>query len=112
MKRQTAIFHLSFLLLGLTLLAIGLAVRPSPALAEKLFHGEGKVLSVGPKQDIVIIKHGEIRGLMGPMVMAFRVSSPALLKGIKPGDMIKFTLKEEGIDFIVVEINPLGKSSF
>lgn len=57
------------------------------------FEAEGTVVNVDPGKRLLTIDHGDIKGLMAPMTMAFPVASPALLTGIDPGDRVRFTLE-------------------
>ena len=53
---------------------------------------EGKVVALLADSDQIVIDHGEIRDFMDAMTMGYKVSSRALLEGIKAGDKIRFTL--------------------
>lgn len=57
------------------------------------FEAEGTVVSLEPPRHLMTIAHGDIKGLMSPMTMAFPVRSPALLTGIAPGDRVRLTLE-------------------
>ncbi len=52
----------------------------------------GQVLAVDRGRQEVTIKHDDIRGLMPAMTMPFKVSEPALLNGLEPGDLVQGTL--------------------
>ena len=52
----------------------------------------GQVLGVDRTRQEVTIKHGDIQGLMPGMTMPFKVSKPALLQGLEPGDLVTGTL--------------------
>lgn len=52
---------------------------------------EGTVKKVDKAQGKLTIKHGELANLnMPPMTMVFRVSDPAMLNQVKPGDAVHF----------------------
>ncbi len=52
----------------------------------------GTVEKVDAAQSKITIDHGPIPNLdMEPMTMVFRAQSPALLKGLKVGDKVRFT---------------------
>jgi len=53
---------------------------------------EGKVVALMADSDQIVIDHGEIKDFMDAMTMGYKVSSRALLEGIKAGDKIRFTL--------------------
>lgn len=58
----------------------------------KFVTGEGKVIALVSGSHQVVVDHEEIRGFMDAMVMGYNVDSPSLLKGLKPGDKIRFTI--------------------
>jgi len=71
-------------LLMTVLLAITL-----PALAQQL--ADGEIRKVDRKAKTVTIKHGPIQAVdMPAMTMVFQVKDPAMLKGVKAGDKVKF----------------------
>lgn len=58
---------------------------------------EGTVLEVtGPAE--IIVDHDEVPGLMGAMIMPFRVADPTMLTALKPGDRIvgRLMIRREG----------------
>jgi Cu/Ag efflux protein CusF len=54
--------------------------------------GEGKILTVIPETQQVVIEHGEIKGFMDAMTMGYKVSPTSLLKTVKAGDKVRFTI--------------------
>jgi Cu/Ag efflux protein CusF len=53
---------------------------------------EGEVRKVDTDAKKITLKHGDIPNLEMPgMTMVFRVSDPALLTRVKPGDKVRFT---------------------
>jgi Cu/Ag efflux protein CusF len=56
------------------------------------FNATGTIVTVDAAEPSVMINHGDIKGLMSPMTMAFPVESPELLQGIAPGDRVTFQL--------------------
>lgn len=54
--------------------------------------GEGKILTVIPETQEVVIEHGEIKGFMDAMTMGYKVSPTSLLKNVKAGDKVRFTI--------------------
>jgi Cu/Ag efflux protein CusF len=54
--------------------------------------GEGKILTVVPETQEVIIEHGEIKGFMDAMTMGYKVNPTSLLKTVKAGDKVRFTI--------------------
>jgi mono/diheme cytochrome c family protein len=54
--------------------------------------GEGKVIAVDPGSKELVVKHGAIKGFMEPMTMGYKVNPPSLLKRLKAGDTVRFTI--------------------
>ena len=69
------------------------AQAPSPpAAAQNLPMVSGTVEKVDAAESKITIDHGPIPNLdMDPMTMVFRAQDPAILKGVKPRDKIRFT---------------------
>ena len=65
---------------------------PAPAMAQSAVQGRGKVISVVAEKQELVLEHGPIKGFMDEMTMGYKVSSPSLLKGLKPGDQVSFTI--------------------
>jgi Cu/Ag efflux protein CusF len=53
---------------------------------------EGKVIAVVPESQEIIIEHGDIKGFMDAMTMGFKANPTSLLKTVKPGDKVRFTI--------------------
>jgi len=54
--------------------------------------GEGKVIALVPETQEIVVDHEEIKGFMDAMVMGYKVNPTALLKTVKPGDKVRFTI--------------------
>ena len=63
-----------------------------PPTMAKSVTGVGRVVALVPQNQEVVIDHEEIKGFMDAMTMGYKISSSALLKGVKPGDQVRFTL--------------------
>jgi Cu/Ag efflux protein CusF len=61
----------------------------------KTVSAQGQVIAVVPENGEIVLTHGEIKGFMDAMTMGYKVSSPALLKAVKPGDTVQFTIDTE-----------------
>lgn len=85
------------------------APQVSPAEAHDYF-GTGivtKVVRQNPYDKSlasVELNHGEIVGLMPAMRMEFYVKDVSLLNGLKVGDLVDFTIEENGGTEIITEI--------
>jgi Cu/Ag efflux protein CusF len=61
----------------------------------KTVSAQGQVVALVPESSEIVLTHGEIKGFMDAMTMGYKVSSPALLKALKPGDNVQFTIDTE-----------------
>ena len=72
----------------------------------RLFDGIGGVVAVDLRNNRLVLTHGAIEGFMAAMdEMSFMVTSATLLKGIKPGDKVRFTIDAD--KRAIVNITPL-----
>ena len=65
---------------------------------------EGVVQAVDAAAKQVTIEHGEIPGLMRAMTMTFEVADAALLRGIEPGDGVRFAVEHVNGVYRVTEL--------
>ncbi len=80
---------------------------PPPGTA-RLFNGIGEVFAVDPRNNRLILTHGEIKGFMAAMEeMSFVVTPATLLKGIAPGDKVRFTIDAD--KRAIVDVVPLER---
>lgn len=68
----------------------------APAATLEVYHGKGTITATNPKFPSIEMEHEEIVGLMPAMKMEFYLRDVSMLKDVKPGDRIEFTL-ENGI---------------
>ena len=74
----------------------------------RLFEGIGVVVAVDPRKNRLVLTHGEIKGFMAAMVeMSFMVTPATLLKGIEPGDKVRFTIDAD--KRAIVDVVPLDR---
>jgi len=95
-----------------------LAVAALPAFAQHAGHGamtkstataatepaDGEVRRIDRERGTVLLKHGEIKNLMGPMTMSFKLKDPAMANPLKEGDKVRFTVEQKGDDLIITSI--------
>ncbi|MGJ7611772.1 MULTISPECIES: copper-binding protein [unclassified Variovorax] len=68
---------------------------------------EGEVRKVDTDAKKITLKHGDIPNLeMTGMTMVFRVSDPALLTQVKPGDKVRFTAEKVDGALTVMSMAP------
>jgi mono/diheme cytochrome c family protein len=65
--------------------------------------GEGTVIALVPASEEIVVKHGDIKGFMGPMTMGYKVSPASLLKPLKAGDSVRFTIDIEAKAIVTIE---------
>jgi Cu/Ag efflux protein CusF len=63
-----------------------------PKGAPKTVNGEGKVIALVPEKSEIILEHGELKDFMEAMTMGYKVSPTSLIKGLKAGDSVQFTI--------------------
>lgn len=76
-------------------------LKPKP----KFVTGEGAVIALRPDKQQVVLEHGKIEGFMDAMTMGYKVNSDSLLKRVKPGDKVRFTIDTEAR--AITKIDPL-----
>jgi Cu/Ag efflux protein CusF len=85
-------------------IALGLlAVQPDAANAQQI---DGQVTKIDLLAGKITLRHGPIKkfDMEEGMTMVFRVSDPALLKGVKSGDKVKFDAEKINGQFTVTAI--------
>ncbi len=93
-------------------LVVGKGGSPTPHAvvakqAEDLYEGTGVVVAANIRESRLVVDHEEIKNFMAPMVMSYVVSPTSLLKGLKPGAKIRFTI--DANKRAIVAIVPVGK---
>ena len=74
--------------------------------AERTFTTDGTVRRLLPDTRLVLIAHDEIAGLMEAMdSMAFSVDEYPVLRNVKPGDRVRFTLRQSGSTVTLLRID-------
>jgi Cu/Ag efflux protein CusF len=63
-----------------------------PRNGPKVVTAQGNVVAVVPENGEVVLAHEDIEGFMEAMTMGYKVSSPSLLKSVKAGDTVEFTI--------------------
>jgi Cu/Ag efflux protein CusF len=66
---------------------------------------DGQVQKIDEPQSKITLKHGPIKKLdMDEMTMVWRVQDPALLKGIKAGDKVKFDADRVNGQLVIIKL--------
>jgi Cu(I)/Ag(I) efflux system periplasmic protein CusF len=69
------------------------------------YFGKGKITKINNDLGSVELDHEEIKDVMPAMQMEFFVSDKALLKGLKLGDEVDFTLRYNNGQETIIAIN-------
>lgn len=77
---------------------------PARQAGERSWSVKGIVRGVSLELKLIFITHEAIPGLMGAMTMGFRADNSTLLRGLGPGDLIQFTIKERGDQLVIVTL--------
>jgi hypothetical protein len=85
-RRQSGLARQVALALALTL-AAGTAAAAGPG-----FEGQGRVTGVDAGRNTVTLEHGGIPGLFPPARSEFPVAEAGLVRRVRPGDHVRFTL--------------------
>ena len=66
---------------------------------------DGEIRKVDKDTKKLTIKHGEIKNLDMPgMTMLFKVSDPAMLEAVQPGDKVRFRVEKAGAALVVTTL--------
>ena len=87
------------------LLAFAGGVQPNFALTQATM-ADGQVTKIDQSAGKITLKHGPLKnlGMDEGMTMVFRVQDPALLKGVKVGDKVKFEADKVNGQFTVTKM--------
>jgi len=69
----------------------------------KTITADGKVVAVVPETQEIVVEHGEIKGFMDAMIMGYKVHPVSLLKTVKAGDKIRFTMDTDKRAIVKIE---------
>jgi Cu/Ag efflux protein CusF len=84
-----------------------ISVAP-PAIVGKPYYGKGVVKLINQKEGWIEIDHEDIPDLMPAMEMEWTVQNNSLLKKVKVGDKIEFTVVETGKGEVITEIKKIA----
>lgn len=88
---------------------IGFRARQQEFPADTRYQGQGTVVAVDLQRGTVTVDHGEIAGLMPPMVMELVVEAQEALNGLQPGSRIRFTLRPRGVTFTIADMTVMAQ---
>ncbi|HWW77385.1 MAG TPA: copper-binding protein [Pyrinomonadaceae bacterium] len=79
------------------------ASRPTPA-GVKSYNGVGVVRLVNLEEGWLEIDHEEIKGFMAAMQMEWSVKDKSLLKSVRVGDRVNFTVEDDNGTEVITEL--------
>ena len=90
-------------------LIVGKGGKPAAEVAveerkQRLYEGIGIVIATLPRKSRLVVDHEEITDFMAAMEMSYLVARAALLRGLNPGDKIRFTIDAD--KRAIVDIEP------
>lgn len=86
----------------LATLVLPLIMYPAASVLSAESHaGTGRVVAVDEARGTVTLNHGPIPGLMGAMQMQFPVQSVELLRHLRVGDVVRFSLEPRGEEWAI-----------
>jgi peroxiredoxin/Cu/Ag efflux protein CusF len=74
------------------------------ASAQARVEGEGRVVALHNARGTITLDHGPIPGFMAAMQMEFPVQTPEVLRGIRIGDAVRFSLEAQGPTWVIATI--------
>lgn len=91
-------------------LAVGVAAASATAALAQSELAEGEVTKIDADQGKMTVRHGPIPSLemTDGMTMVFRVSDPAMLEQVQPGDQISFDAERVNGALTITELEPAG----
>ena len=58
------------------------------------------------------LKHEPVPALNWPaMTMGFKLAEPALAKGLKPGQRLRFSFMQRGDDYLITAVEPVASAA-
>ena len=95
---------------GALIVGDGGTPAPHAAVAKQTtnrYEGIGVVVATNLRESRLIVDHEEIKDFMSPMVMSYVVTPATLLRGLKSGDRIRFTIDAD--KRAIVDITSMAK---
>lgn len=102
--------HHDRLLAGALAFIVAAGLSLSASAAADVYEAHGVVKSADPAAKTVTIEHDDIPGLMMGMTMTFSVSDPDVLRGVEPGQVVDFRVRQDEGGYVVTEIRPSPSS--
>jgi len=84
--------------------------QADPAVSTPIAMSAGEVVKVDKDQAKITLRHGPLENLAMPgMTMAFRVTEPAMLEQVKPGDKVRFLAAKSNGALTIVTLEPVSE---
>ena len=76
----------------------------------KTYEMRGQILGINRDKMEILVKHGEIPGLMAAMTMPWKVQQASMLDNLGPGDLIAAEIVVDNSQGVITKITKLGTS--
>jgi len=87
----------------------GVTARAASAPAAAAEHHVNGVVSEAAEGGTITLEHEPVPALKWPaMTMPFKLAEPGLAKGLKPGDKVHFSFRQQGDDAVITSIMKTG----
>jgi Cu(I)/Ag(I) efflux system membrane fusion protein len=94
---------------GVTARAAAPASAPAAATPAATEHHVNGVVSEAAQGGAITLEHEPVPALKWPaMTMPFKLAEPDLAKGLKPGDKVHFSFRQQGDDAVITSIMKTG----
>jgi Cu(I)/Ag(I) efflux system membrane fusion protein len=94
---------------GVTARAATPASAPAAAAPTAAEHHVNGVVSAAAQGGAITLEHEPVPALKWPaMTMPFKLAEPGLAKGLKPGDKVHFSFRQQGDDAVITSIMKTG----
>lgn len=85
-------------------------LEPAPNAARSSHSTTGVIEAL--EEGEVTLNHAPVPALKWPsMTMGFKLEKPALAKGLKPGQQLRFSFMQRGNDYVITAIEPLASAA-
>jgi len=64
----------------------------------------GRIRSITPDRDFIMVRHDAIEGFMDAMTMPFAVQDTSVISGVAAGDSVQFEIAVVGYDAVVTSL--------
>lgn len=73
-------------------------------LGAETYNVTGRIMSVTPDRDFIMVRHDTIEGFMDAMTMPFHVVDTAIVSGVVAGDSVGFVIEVAGGEAVITSL--------